>query len=157
MTKICVFSDSHGYGDNMARVMEAEQPDMVLHLGDGASDFIRLQQQFPGPEYHGVQGNCDYRPTVPKKLCLTVEHVQIFAAHGHAYQVKLDPTLTRLRYAGLEAQAQAVLFGHTHIPRLEQLQGMTILNPGSIGRTPRPSYGILLVDGDTVRAELKQL
>ena len=39
MTKICVFSDSHGNSENMIQAIEMEKPDIVIHLGDGAGDM----------------------------------------------------------------------------------------------------------------------
>ena len=157
MTKICVFSDSHGVYDHMRRAVEAERPDLVLHLGDGAGDLERLRSAFPSPEYHNVQGNCDYRPRLPRTLCLQVEGITVFAAHGHEHQVKLDPELTRFRYAALEAGADLALFGHTHRPFLSRFQGMTLLNPGSIGPSPRPGYAVVTVDGDRFTPELRQI
>ena len=156
MTKICVFSDSHGDCTRMLRAVELEQPDMILHLGDGAGDLERLRQAFPALAYHNVQGNCDYRPKLPRTLRLQVEGITIFAAHGHEHQVKLDPDLTRFRYAALEAGADLALYGHTHRSFLGVFQGMTILNPGSIGLSPRPSYGVITVEGSRFTPELRQ-
>ena len=53
--KILVFSDSHGNYDNLERAYEKEQPDVMLHLGDGEADFSRLKQhaQLPQPAVFG--------------------------------------------------------------------------------------------------------
>ena len=157
MKKICVFSDSHGYPDNMLRAMELEAPDMVIFLGDGESDLIAVKNRFPEAEYHSVRGNCDYRSAAPLRLLLTVEGVRIFAVHGHEYNVKLDRELTRLRYAALEQDAKVVLFGHTHRPFQDWSLGMEILNPGSVGYGPRPSYAVLTIEDGYARGELKNL
>jgi predicted phosphodiesterase len=37
-------------------------------------------------------------------------------------------------------EADTVLFGHAHVPSLENIQGILFVNPGSIGR-PRSRIG----------------
>ena len=39
MTKICVFSDSHGCPENILRAMSKESPEYVIFLGDGVPAF----------------------------------------------------------------------------------------------------------------------
>ena len=52
------------------------------------------------------------------------------------------------------------LFGHTHLPTLEERDGVTLFNPGSIG-APRfggPSYGLLqLYENGEVKLQHKEL
>ena len=50
-----------------------------------------------------------------------------------------------------------VLFGHTHEPFRDRTMGMELLNPGSIGPTTRPSYGLILLDGDRVETAVRYL
>ena len=157
MKRICVFSDSHGCPDNMIRVMEQENPDMVIHLGDGEGDLVPLKNRYPRTEVLNVRGNCDGRSAAPMKLVLRVEQVRLFAVHGHEYNVKFDRTLTKLRYSAMEAEANVVLFGHTHKPYQDHSLAMEILNPGSIGYGARPSYGLLTVNGSKVTVELKRI
>ncbi len=157
MKRICVFSDSHGYPENMLRVMEQEKPDTVIFLGDGEEDLVPVKHRFPETVFHSVRGNCDYRSAAPLRLVLRVEGVKIFAAHGHEYNVKLDRSLTKLRYSALEAGASVVLFGHTHRALRDSFMGLEILNPGTVGYGARPSYGLLTVEGDQVTVELHRL
>ena len=155
MTRICVFSDSHGSLAKMKEIVRAEKPDMVLHLGDLVSDCEELRREFPQLDIRNVRGNCDYRSAVPLLLRCTVEGKQIFAAHGHAYQVKSG--YTRICYAALEAGADILLFGHTHIPYRDHALTLDILNPGSIGPGYKPSYGRITIDAGTVETEIVYL
>lgn len=157
MTKICVFSDSHGDPNSMVAAMEREKPDMVIFLGDGEGDLVRVKDRFPEAVYHNVRGNCDWRSAAPLTLKLTVEGVRIFAVHGHEYGVKYDRTLTKLRYAALEADAQIVLYGHTHMRFQDHSLGVDILNPGSIGASFNPSYGVISIANGEHAVELKTL
>ena len=45
--KYLVLSDSHGNVDNMARAVEREKPDGIIHLGDGWRDAEELHELFP--------------------------------------------------------------------------------------------------------------
>ena len=49
-------------------------------------------------------------------------------------------------------------FGHTHVAYLDQVDGITLLNPGSLShaRDGRPcSYAILDIDENEIRVEFK--
>lgn len=67
-----------------------------------------------------------------------------------------DSALEAIR-AAQEAGAVLALFGHTHHPCLERREGITFLNPGTIGRVAHPSYAVLSVEEGRYRAELKRL
>lgn len=157
MMRVLVFSDSHGDTEGMRRALETERPDGMFHLGDGASDLAVIRRRFPELPCWAVRGNCDYRSAAPETLRLTLEGVPVLAVHGHNQRVKFDPRLTTLKYAALEADVRVVLFGHTHRAMLEQELGLYIMNPGSIGLSMPPSYGVLTLDGGNVTMELKNL
>ena len=152
MTKILVFSDSHGEVESMVRIIESANPDIVIHLGDYTSDCDQLCRKFPELQITGVRGNCDYRSAVPELRKLYVDGKLIFAAHGHVYNVKSG--YTRICYAAMEADADILLFGHTHIAHRDTGLGMEIMNPGSIGRGAHPSYGVIIIDGDNIKTEI---
>ncbi len=146
MTKIIVLSDSHGNVNNMIYAVRQEKPDMIIHLGDCWGDAQRLQREFPQIPMERVPGNCDY---VNERLSriLRIEGFDVFLCHGHMYHVKMD--MSALQYAAQEQHIQVVLFGHTHKVYYAKHNGITYLNPGSIGapgfRNP-PSYGLLTLD-----------
>ena len=153
--KICVFSDSHGCPANLIQAVETEQPSFCFFLGDGEKDVQALGKRFPNLPVYTVRGNCDLRSEQPRQLRCAVDGVTFFAPHGHLYDVKHDSSLSELCR---EAEgADVVLFGHTHIPTLEKRDGMEILNPGSIGRSAHPSYGVIMTGGGGVRAEIRYL
>ena len=156
MKKLCVFSDSHGCAEHMLRVLGRERPDLVIHLGDGETDLIPVRNRYPDLPIENVRGNCDRFSTALNVLRATVDGVRIFAVHGHMYDVKLDPAFTRLRYAALEDDAKLLLFGHTHSPLRDRVWGMEILNPGSCGDIPCPTYGLVLLNGGTVTTEVRE-
>ena len=155
--KFIVFSDSHGDVDHMIRAVRLENPALCFFLGDGEYDLTRLQRRFPSLPVNAVRGNCDLRSTLPRALTCAAGGVRIFATHGHLFGVKHDPIYRELCEAALAENADVVLFGHTHEPFRDRTMGMELLNPGSIGPTTRPSYGLILLDGDRVETAVRFL
>lgn len=154
MKKLLVLSDSHGARERMLDVIRLEKPDIIYHLGDYIRDSQWLSEQVFHIPLFGVVGNCDSYVPGPEKIFDEVEDVRIFACHGHQYRVKYS--LMSLRYAALEARASLCLFGHTHEPVCLELEGLTLMNPGSCGGSA-PSYGVVLLDRGTVQCSLKRL
>ena len=152
--KFIVFSDSHGVAENMIRAVEREKPDLCFFLGDGERDLDALQRRFPALPVNAVRGNCDMFSSSPTALVCAAGGLKIFMTHGHLYGVKHDPILRELCEAALEADADVVLFGHTHEPFRDHTMGMHVLNPGSIGPTTRPSYGLIRTGGERVETEV---
>ena len=155
--KFIVFSDSHGDVDHMIRAVRLENPALCFFLGDGEYDLTRLQRRFPSLPVNAVRGNCDLRSTLPRALTCAAGGVRIFATHGHLFGVKHDPIYRELCEAALAENADVVLFGHTHEPFRDRTMGMELLNPGSIGPTTRPSYGLILLDGARVETAVRYL
>ena len=154
--KLIVCSDSHGRSEHLVQAIRREAPELCFFLGDGERDLERAQSQFPDLPVYAVRGNCDLRSRLSQELVCAVGGVTIFATHGHRYNVKHDQSLIALRHAAREANANVILFGHTHLPLLEWHGGVLYLNPGSIGGIRR-SYGLLTVEHGRVQGELKRL
>ena len=146
--KICVFSDSHGYAGNMIKAVRLENPALCFFLGDGS---------YPDLPIYTVRGNCDLRSTQPLILNAVVSGFRFYAVHGHQHEVKYDDSVRELCYAALRADADVVLFGHTHLPYLDHHLGMEIMNPGSIGKVKNPSYGLLTIEDGKLSAEIRYL
>ena len=152
--KFIVFSDSHGVSDNMIRAVKLEKPDLCFYLGDGERDLNTLQNRFPQLPVNAVRGNCDVFSSLPRAMICAAGGLKIFLTHGHLYGVKHDPIFRDLCEAALEADADVVLFGHTHEPFRDFTMGMHLLNPGSIGPTTRPSYGLIRTDREQTETEV---
>ena len=141
----------------MIEAVRLECPDLCFFLGDGETDLVTLRGRFPDLPLNAVRGNCDLRSTQPLVLSAVVAGLRIYAVHGHRHEVKYDEMLRELCREALRADADVVLFGHTHIPVLEEHLGMTVLNPGSIGNVRSPSYGLLKIENGAFGAELKNI
>ena len=140
--KLAIVSDTH------ERVEEAKEGlgilgdfDVLFHAGDFYKDFLKLSSNFPDKIVAGVGGNCDPQ-YYPKSILIEILHYKIFLLHGHQYNVKMG--LNNLKFAAMEQEADIVIFGHTHIPFKEMIEGILFFNPGSVMVTDgRSSIGFI--------------
>lgn len=101
------------------------------------------------PWVHAVHGNVD-EPALQRALPLTLE----IELNGGSLAVIHDAGPAKGRMARLRRRfpnADAVVFGHSHLPLHEQENGFQIFNPGSPTerrRAPRPSMGLLKYSAD---------
>jgi uncharacterized protein len=120
----------------------------TLHAGDFfALEVLReIEALCPGP-VHAVQGNVD-RPDLRKLLPETVE-VELGGARI-AMIHDAGPASGRIgRMRARFPEADAVVFGHSHLPLHEEDGDFQIFNPGSPTerrRSPRHSMGVLRIE-----------
>lgn len=130
MKRIVVVSDSHGQKQNVdaLRALVAEN-DLLIHLGDGASDVWELKKEYPEKIYV-CRGNCDFNAPYPLDGILEIEWLNVLYCHGHAYGVKEGfETLVKV---AKERGCEVVLYGHTHQADIRQIDGITFINPGTL-------------------------
>ena len=154
--KCLIFSDSHGSPFYMSKALKLHRDaEVVFFLGDGLSDAEELAQ-FDGERmWIAVRGNCDFKTCfrdrpVMKSEEIVLEGRKIFATHGDLYSVKLG--LENIKNLANMREVDIVLFGHTHIPREEYVDGahpFYLFNPGSISK-PNYTYGILTLTQKSV-------
>ena len=151
--KIIVFSDSHGNYAPMSDAVFDEKPDMAIFLGDGLSDADELERAYPSLKVEKVRGNSDFFSHGRTILCEVFDGVKIYAVHGHTHCVK-EGMSCLVSYAKAEKAALA-LFGHTHIAVLKDDDGITVMNPGSIGYGH--TYGVINTSDGNFTCELKTI
>ncbi|MCM1244248.1 MAG: metallophosphoesterase [Roseburia sp.] len=145
MAKYLVFSDSHGRDEKMLEVIKKyKEIDGLFFLGDSENSGDRLRNAVQGPVYM-VRGNCDWSLDAPDFQVIKLHGHTVAMTHGHRQHVNIE--LDILKYWAQEKQADIVMYGHTHVPFLEQSSQMTVLNPGSISRPRqeghRATYALL--------------
>lgn len=155
--KICVFSDSHGSKKNMIAAIELEKPSVCFFLGDGERDFDEIMEMYPSLKCHSVKGNCDFMSFAKNRLICEIEGVRIYATHGHKDDVKHEPDYHTLELNAKKAGAELAMFGHTHEQYLSERDGLTLLNPGTIGYGSYPAYAVVDIENGRFSAELKAL
>ena len=133
--------------------------DAILHAGDlHALEVLELLESL-GPPVHAVHGNVDepeVRRRLPGARMVEAEGARLVITHdaGPA-EGRLDRL--RRRFPG----ADAVVFGHSHLPLHETGPGpFQIFNPGSPTerrRAPRHTMGIATAERGVLRFELVPL
>jgi putative phosphoesterase len=129
--------------------------DAILHAGDFSDASVLRDLEQLGPPVHAVWGNVD-APELRSRL----PELRVVQAGGARLGMIHDSGPRRGRFERLRAafpEADAVVFGHSHMPEHEARDGFQIFNPGSPTerrRAPAKTMGIATVEGATVTFEL---
>jgi putative phosphoesterase len=160
--RLAIISDTHlprGRRELPAACVERlRDADAILHAGDFVEAPVLRALEALGPPVHAVAGNQD-DPVLRRVL----PEVRTVAAGGATIAMLHDagPSAGRLaRMRGRFPQADAVVFGHSHIPLLEHDGAFAIFNPGSpTDKRRQPAYtmGLATVADGGVRFELVEL
>ena len=161
--RLMIASDIHGSAYYCSKMMDRyheEKPDKLLLLGDILYHGPRndLPEQYVPKEVFEqlneiaskilcVRGNCDCEvdqmvldfPIMAEYALLYIGGVKIYATHGHVFNKK-NP---------LPGTESILLYGHTHVPALEEYEEFTYINPGSVSipkENSRHSY-MMFEDG----------
>lgn len=154
--KIGVVGDSHGNLNALKKaVKQMGAVDVIFHLGDYVEDGLYLKTLTDAP-VHIIKGNMDqHAENGSSIITTTIGGFKFFACHGHQYGVKND--LNNVYHAGLEKNAEVILFGHSHKAFLQDDGQILIMNPGSVG-APRmgdpESYGIITIENGDIDAKI---
>lgn len=157
--QLAIISDTH-----MPRGLRAIPPaclercaaaDAILHAGDLADVSVLELLRELGPPVHAITGNVDseaVRRLLPARLQLKLGDARIGMTH--------IPGPASGRLARLRADfpnCDAVVFGHTHMPEHDELDGFQIFNPGSPTerrRAPAHTMGLASIDDGRIAFEL---
>ncbi len=148
MKKLIILSDSHGNVKGVEKLLPLfAENDYVIHLGDGASDMREVSKTYPDKLYQ-CAGNCDFFSPYPLEGVLEVEWLKIFYCHGHKYHVKSQ--LETLAEQAKQRGCDIALYGHTHNADIREINGVTLINPGSMRRPINEggSYCYLVIHKD---------
>jgi hypothetical protein len=159
---VAVISDTHlPHGSRRLPdpcVASMRASDLILHAGDFTSAEVVEEIQALGPPLAAVHGNVDseeVRRLLPAVTSVDAGGVRIAMLHD------AGPAAGRLeRMRAQFPDADAVVFGHSHVPLHEERHGFQIFNPGSPTdkrRQPRFTMGIGEVDGGRIRFRLVPL
>ena len=160
MTRVAVISDTHAprfwKSCPSAVAEQLNEVDLILHAGDVCTVSVLEELEAFAP-VHVVLGNND-GPEVaawgaPETLEIEIGGVAVTMIHDSGpAKGRLDRMRRRFPDADL------VVFGHSHIPWDEDVDGFRIFNPGSPTdkrRQPRGTMGVLTFQaGRIVSAEL---
>lgn len=146
--RIGVISDTHCpdrclfYPASLGEALEGV--DLILHAGDVGELWVldALSGIAPVVAVHGNDDSADAQRELPYKQITTVNGIRLLLCHGHEQDHEREmatrridawePKLDWLAAMGRSAEAQILVYGHTHIPMVLEHHGITLLNPGGI-------------------------
>ena len=152
---IAVIADTH-LPRGARRIPDAcrerlREADLILHAGDLTAPSVLEDLERIGPPVVAVHGNVDaeeLRRRLPEQTVVTAEGARIAMVHD-AGPAKGRLDRMRLRFP----DADALVFGHSHVPLHKQRDGFQIFNPGSPTdrrRQPRHTMGLARVENGRV-------
>ena len=152
--RVLVVSDVHGDMRGLCEAIESQPTArVVLFLGDGIRQAEDAAERYPDRDFYLVPGNCDFGSDALPIRQETFGGKRFYFTHGHRHDVKY--TLYRLEMAAREAEADIVLYGHTHAQHEEYVDGLYFFNPGSL-RYDR-TYGYVDIVGDSLITAVVEL
>jgi hypothetical protein len=145
-----IVSDTHRKLRTLEQALSNEgEIDMLIHLGDFEGDDEAIAGMC-GCKMLIVPGNNDFFTGYPKEIETEIAGRKVLITHGHYYMVSLD-----LRTIEDEARSRGmdiVMFGHTHKPVIQTVDGLTLINPGSLSyprqQDRKCSYIMMEVDDE---------
>jgi putative phosphoesterase len=132
--------------------------DLIMHAGDLSTVGVLEELTALGPPLVAVHGNVDE----PELLELLPAEAELELG-GVSFALTHDAGPARGRLERLRRRfpnADAVVFGHSHIPLHEAAAGFQVFNPGSATdrrRQPQRTMGLARVERARVRFEHVQL
>lgn len=131
--------------------------DLIIHAGDLLKDYVLYELEEIAP-VEAVAGNNDdeyIRSKLPDKKIIKAGKFRIGITHGYGRG-------SNILYAALAAfsrdNVDCVVFGHSHVPFNETVNGILCVNPGSPTDKrwqEHYSYGIITVGDSNISAEIK--
>lgn len=177
MLTLGIISDTH-VPDKTARlnpqaleIFRAARAAAILHAGDISTPGVLRQLGEVAPVY-AVKGNRDWVALnhLPRTRLLPFEGLHVGLAHGHGgvwryFIGKLDYIREGYRFERMQQilgpafpGAQVIVFGHSHRPVNERVNGILWFNPGSACctdfRDMPPSVGLLHIRENSAQGEI---
>lgn len=144
--KLVIFSDIHGHREVLERILSFNpDADYFISLGDSELPLQYLLDL----DIVAIKGNYPRDAGFAYESELEVNGKRIYMTHGHKYGVHRQ--LKKLLKKGFQDGYDIVLYGHTHIAKVDKAGNLLLMNPGSAYR-PRnetePSYMIMTINDD---------
>jgi len=150
--KAVVISDTQGMVENAKNILKnIKDVSAVIHLGDYVRDAKRLEREFPCYKFFYVSGNNDWDTDVAYEKTIELCGRKLLLTHGHRQAVAYG--FLQLALWAEEKNADAVLFGHIHMPVIDEYKNIEIFSPGSISlprNTTAPTFGVIEVDNKNI-------
>ncbi|MBI5974516.1 YfcE family phosphodiesterase [Staphylococcus canis] len=130
MYKFIVVSDNHTEPGVLYDIFDKhDDADALFHLGDSEFKYDDTELS----HFIRVKGNMDFYPEFPESQVVHYDDITIFLTHGHLFGV--NTSRDQLAQQAKAEEAQFALYGHTHVARYENIDGVHVISPGSISQS----------------------
>jgi putative phosphoesterase len=181
--KLAIISDVHAHAEALEAVLYALPPvDKIICAGDLVDRFHLNDDVFDLLDRYDVdfiQGNHDdgiFHNYMCQKGLLTPQHLsrilsapleREYSFSGQSFLMVHGSPWDRLRdYVYADSPQihelgrfgkDVIILGHTHVPMVERVDSVTVINPGSVGQPPvtdpKPTYALMDTTSGSVRIE----
>lgn len=146
-TLIGVVSDTHSKPLPARMMADLRKTDFIIHAGDmcGLEDYEAFAKIRDVKAVHGNMDVPEIRKRFPRRQILECGSARIGLFHGEGSP---KTTLGKVQEEFADEKVDAVVFGHSHVPFNEKIDGVLYFNPGSPNDNifaPYCSYGLLEV------------
>ncbi|MDI6811122.1 MAG: YfcE family phosphodiesterase [archaeon] len=163
--RVYAISDVHGELDNIKVLIDRlkrEKPDYVIYLGDDYKDTDDIEKEgFRLIRIPGVFEEIYKSLEIPNRLLLKIYGLYTLITHteeSHENDLEIDikpEELVQNKVINL------LLHGHTHIPRIEELNDVIFVNPGHLKKRDKrgypPTYAVLEFSEEKLMAKIIKL
>ncbi|MCL1964710.1 MAG: YfcE family phosphodiesterase [Firmicutes bacterium] len=130
--KIACASDAHrAYAKEEGLIDRLPRVDAFCFLGDMDDDAdclqLLLEKKQPHAPFYAVAGNNDPFSRRPRTLTLCFGELRAMLTHGHLFR-----TRQAMAAAAASQGCQLLLYGHSHKPLVELIDGVHVVNPGTL-------------------------
>ena len=145
--KIVICSDNHTNRTSLEYILRRHpDADYYWHIGD--SEFFDEKELRP---FISVKGNNDYGLNLPLRREIELKGHRFLLTHGTGI---FGGDLVPLALQARERGADTVIFGHTHQPYDDVVEGIRMVNPGSCwhnrGGFKKPTYCVMNINDEGI-------
>lgn len=163
----------------ISRIRDASIPTVMGNYDDGTGydrddcgcayrepeDRARGDQSFAWTKAHVTAENNAFLRTLLPEIRFSLGHTRILLVHGSPRRINEylyeDRPLGSFQRLAKTANADAIIFGHTHIPYTKLVDGVQFINVGSVGKPkdsdPRACYALLETTGDGINVRYRRV
>lgn len=128
--------------------------DLIMHAGDVTSKELIAELEKIAPVV-AIQGNTDRAIgfELPKYAVEEIDDIKIGIIHGEVYP---RGDTQQLLYLARQLNVDILITGHSHQPKIEQVEGILLLNPGSptVPRLADRTVMLLKIENSNVDVEI---
>lgn len=141
---ILITSDIHGDYESLVKIRN-KYPN---HIHLNAGDIVMNKSKYEGLIDVIVKGNCDFDFKMQDAQVFILNDLKILLVHGHRQGVKRG--LDRLVSLAKTFDVDICIYGHTHEMKIDKIDGITFINPGSLRDYNHPH---VIIDNKEIKKE----